>query len=127
MNEMFKKFEILINDSSNNKKKEHCANYIVDIFKRILSSDVNIKSRIRSIKKHSKLLNITWIMWKNLMKQDILNSEKDRIRHFHKVQRITKMLKKVYSDECKRPKKDIFNLNFKEKKVIISEKSKLHR
>ena len=43
------------------------------------------------------------------------------------MQRIAKMLKKVYSDECKRLKKDIFSLNFKEKKVIIFEKSKLHR
>ena len=59
MNETFKELETLINDSSNNKKKRQCANHIVGIFERTLSNDVNIKSRIKSIKKHSKLLNTT--------------------------------------------------------------------
>ena len=30
------------------------------------------------------------------MKQEILNSEKDRIEYFHKVQQVTKILKKAY-------------------------------
>ena len=42
------------------------------------------------------------------MKQDISDSEKDRIRYFYKVQKVVKMLKE-------------------KKEVIISEKSKLHR
>ena len=59
INEMFKEFEIWINDLSNSKKKKQCTNHIVDIFERTLNSDISIKSCIKSIKEHSKLLNTT--------------------------------------------------------------------
>ena len=59
MNRIFKKFETLINDSNNNKKKEQYTNYIIDIFEKFLNNDVNIKLCIKAIRKRSKLLNIT--------------------------------------------------------------------
>ena len=37
------------------------------------------------------------------------------------------MLKKIYSNEGKRLKEDIFNLNLKRKEVLIFKKLKLHR
>ena len=52
---MFKKFEILINFSSNQKKKEQCVNDIIDIFERTLNSDANIKSRKELFEKRSKI------------------------------------------------------------------------
>ena len=59
MNEMFKKLEALINFSSNQKKKEQCINDIVDIFEKVLDSDVSIKSRKESFKKLLKILKKT--------------------------------------------------------------------
>ena len=59
MNETFKGLEALISSSSNQEKKEQYAKRIVDTFEKILDSDVNIKSRIKSIEKQSKLLNTT--------------------------------------------------------------------
>ena len=59
MNETFKRFETLINFSNNREKKEQYAERIVDIFERILNSDINIKSCIKSIEEQSKLLNTT--------------------------------------------------------------------
>ena len=44
MNKTFKKFETLINLSSNQQKKEHCIKNIVDIFEKTLDSDASIKS-----------------------------------------------------------------------------------
>ena len=90
---MFKKLEVLINFSSNQKKKEQCVNDIVNIFERTLNSDANIKSRKKSFEKWSEISKEAWIMWKNLMKQEILNSENDRIQYFHKVQQVAKELK----------------------------------
>ena len=52
---MFKKFKILINFSSNQKKKEQCVNDIVDIFEKTLNSDANIKSRKKSFEKRSEI------------------------------------------------------------------------
>ena len=49
MNETFKEFETLINNSSNDRKKKQRTNHIVNIFEKTLSSDANIKSRIKSI------------------------------------------------------------------------------
>ena len=62
MNETFKELEALISLSSNQEKKRQYAERIVDIFEKILNSDANIKSRIKSIEEQSKLLNTTWIM-----------------------------------------------------------------
>ena len=52
---MFKKLEILINFSNNQKKKEQCADDIVDIFERTLNNDVSIKSRKESFEKRSEI------------------------------------------------------------------------
>ena len=60
------------------------------------------------------------------MKQDISNNEENRIQYFHNVQRVAKILKKVYLNECKQLKKDILNLNLKKKEVIMFERSKLY-
>ena len=43
MNEMFKKLEISINLSNNERKKKQCINDIVDIFEKTSDSDINIK------------------------------------------------------------------------------------
>ena len=90
---MFKKFEILINFSSNQKKKEQCVNNIVDIFERTLNNSASIKSQRKSFEKWSKISKEAWIMWKNLMKQEISNSENDRIQYFYKMQQVAKELK----------------------------------
>ena len=60
------------------------------------------------------------------MKQDILNNEKNKIQYLYSVQKLAKTLKQVYSNKCKRLKKDILDLNFKKKEVIILKRSKLH-
>ena len=57
MNEIFEELEALINHLNNSKKKEQCANHIVNTYERTLNNDISIKSRIRSIKEQSKLLN----------------------------------------------------------------------
>ena len=92
-NEMFKKFKVLINLSSNQKKKEQCINNIVDIFERTLNSNASIKSRKKSFEKRLEISKKAWIVWKNLMKQKISNSENNRIQYFHKVQQVAKELK----------------------------------
>ena len=61
-NEMFKKLEVLINFSSNQKKKEQCVNDIIDIFEKTLNSDANIKSRKELFEKRSKISKEAWIM-----------------------------------------------------------------
>ena len=48
MNEAFKKLEALINFSSDRKKEGQYAKHIVDIFEKILDSDINIQSSERS-------------------------------------------------------------------------------
>ena len=52
-------------------------------------------------------------MWKNLMKQDVSNNEKERIQYFYEVQRVTSLLKQAYSDDCERLIKDMLDLNIK--------------
>ena len=59
MNETFKELEALINLSNNQEKEKQYAKRIVDTFEKILDSDANIKSRIKSIEEQSKLLNTT--------------------------------------------------------------------
>ena len=95
LNETFKKLETLINSLSNRRKKEQCINDIVDIFEKTLNSDASIESRRESSEKLSKISKETWIIWKNLMKQEVPNSENDRIQYFHKIQQVAKILKKI--------------------------------
>ena len=59
MNETFKKFEALINLSSNSEKKEQCINNIINIFEKILDSDASIKSRKKSFEERSEISNET--------------------------------------------------------------------
>ena len=61
------------------------------------------------------------------MKQEVPNSENDRIQYFHKVQQVAKILKKAYFDENKQLKKTLLDLNTSKRKIKIFEKSKLHR
>ena len=60
------------------------------------------------------------------MKQEISNNEKDWIEYFHEIQKITKILKKAYSNKYKRFEKEIFNLNTSAKRINTIEKFKLH-
>ena len=59
MNEIFKKFETLINFLSNERKKKQCINDIVDIFEETSNSDVNIKSQRKLFERKSKILKET--------------------------------------------------------------------
>ena len=51
------------------------------------------------------------------MKQEISDSENDRIQYFHKVQQVAKILKKAYLDESKQLKEAMLDLNTSEKKI----------
>ena len=117
LNETFKKFEALISPSSNQKKEEQYINDIVDIFEKALNSDASIESRKKSSEKLSKISEKTWTMWKNLMKQEIPNSENNRIQYFYKVQQVAKILKEAYSDESKQLKEAMLDLNTSKKKI----------
>ena len=86
LNETFKKLEALVSSSSSQKKEEQYINDIVDIFEKALNNDVSIKLRRESFEKLVKTSEETWIMWKDLMKQEVSNSGNDRIQYFHKVQ-----------------------------------------
>ena len=127
INETFKKLKALINLSSNSVKKGQCINDIVDIFEKTLNSDASIESRKETFEKRSEISNETWIMWKDFMKQEVSNSENDRIQYFHKVQQVAKILKKAYSDESKQLRKAMLDLDISKRKIEIFEKSKLHR
>ena len=127
LNETIKKLEALISPSSNQKKKEQYINDIVDTFEKTLNSDASIELRRRSSEKLLKISEETWIMWKKLMKQEVSNSENDRIQYFHKVQQVAKILKKAYLDESKQLKEAMLDLNTLRKKIQILERSKLHR
>ena len=61
------------------------------------------------------------------MKQEVSNSENDRIQYFYKVQQVAKILKKAYFDENKQLKKIMLDLNTSERKIKIFKKFKLHR
>ena len=53
-------------------------------------------------------------MWKNLIEQNVPNSEKERIQYFHEVQRVASLLKQTYSDDYERLIKNMLDLNIKE-------------
>ena len=96
MNEMFKKFKVLISFSNNQRKKKQCINNIVNIFEKTLNGDASIKSQKESFEKRSKISKETWIMWKNFIEQEVSNNENDRIQYFHKMQQVAKIIREAY-------------------------------
>ena len=61
------------------------------------------------------------------MKQEVSNSENDRIQYFHKVQQVARIIREAYFNESKQLKKAMLDLNTSKKKIQIFEKFELHR
>ena len=61
------------------------------------------------------------------MKQEILNSENNKIQYFHKVQQVAKIIKKAHFEKSEQLNKVMLNLNTLKKEIQIFKRSKLHR